>query len=345
MTNPVLVEVTRGALVESRHRGALAVVDASGRTLLTIGDVAQPVFPRSAVKPMQALALVESGAADRYGFGNAELALACASHGGEPHHVETARRMLTAAGRSPDDLECGPQSPANRDAADALIRAGVTPAPIHNNCSGKHSGFICVAAHRGVPVAGYVAPDHPVQKEVTAILAALTDTVLDDRVRAVDGCSIPTYAIPLERLALGFARFISGAGLPAGRARSARRLFDACVAEPFHVGGTGSFVTEMLAAFRGRVLVKNGAEGVYVAAFPERGIGVAIKCDDGAGRAAEVATANVIDALLPMTDQEQAASADRLLQPVTSRRGARVGEVRLATGIAGMLRGAPHSVS
>lgn len=330
MTDPVLVEVTRGPLVESRHRGAIAVVDAAGRRIVTLGDVTQPVFPRSAVKPLQALALVESGAADRLGLGNAELALACASHGGEPRHVETARRMLTAAGRTADDLECGPQSPANRQAADALVRAGVKPQPIHNNCSGKHAGFICVAAHRGATVTGYVAPEHAVQQAVTAVLSEMTDTVLDESVRGVDGCSIPTYAIPLDRIALGFARFISGKGLTHARAASARRLFDACTAEPFLVGGSEHFVTAMMTTFSGRVLVKNGAEGVYVAAFPERGLGVAIKCDDGAGRAAEVVTANVIEALLPMTVAERAAAADRLAPPVLSRRGARVGEVRLA---------------
>jgi len=221
MTDPVLVEVTRGPLVESRHRGAIAIVEATGRTVVAIGDVAEAVFPRSAVKPLQALALVESGAADRYGLGPAELALACASHSGEPRHVETARRMLQAAGRTPNDLECGPQSPANRDAADALVKAGVAPGAIHNNCSGKHSGFICVAAHRGVPVAGYVGPDHPVQRQVTAILSAMTDTFLDDRLRGVDGCGIPVIGMPLRAMALALARLADPAKLPAARRAAA----------------------------------------------------------------------------------------------------------------------------
>jgi L-asparaginase II len=334
MTDPVLVEVTRGALVESRHRGAVAIVDAKGNIIASIGDVGQGVFPRSAVKPLQALALVESGAAERYGLDRAELALACASHAGEPQHVEAARRMLAAAGRSERDLECGPQAPANREAADALVRADVTPGAIHNNCSGKHAGFICVAAHLGAEVRGYVRPDHRVQREVTAILSAMTDAPLDDRVRGVDGCSIPTYAIPLDHLARGFARFVTGAAVPEVRAAAARKLFDACVAEPFFVAGTRHFVTDTLRAYRGRLILKNGAEGVYCAGFPESGFGVAVKCDDGAGRAAETVMAHVVTTLLSMTEAERAAFADRLTPPVMSRAGAKVGEVRIGAGVA-----------
>jgi L-asparaginase II len=340
MTDPVLVEVTRGPVVESRHRGAIAVVDAAGRRVLAVGDVARPVFPRSAVKPLQALALVESGAAVRYGLGPRELALACASHNGEPRHVEAARLMLEAAGRGPDDLECGPQAPAHAPAAEALVKAGVAPAALHNNCSGKHAGFICVAANRGVRVAGYVQPDHPVQREVTAILSAMTDTALDDRVRGVDGCSIPTYAIPLDRIALGFARFVSGEGIGADRAKAARQLFEACSAEPFYVAGSERFCTRALTLLHGRLIVKGGAEGVFCAGLPERGLGIAVKCDDGAGRAALVAIANLIDALLPMSAAERAEFARHLSPPVVNRRAIQVGEMRLAGDVAASLAAA-----
>ncbi|MCR4283669.1 MAG: asparaginase, partial [Bauldia sp.] len=232
MTNPVLVEVTRGPLVESRHRGAIVVVDAGGQRRAAIGDVEQAIFPRSAVKALQALPLVESGAADRYGFGAAELALACSSHNGEPRHVETATRMLAAAGRGGADLECGPQIPSDRAAADALVRAGKRPSPLHNNCSGKHAGFICFACHSGFEVKGYVDPDHPVQREIAATLEAMTGSRLGPDVRGVDGCSIPTWAIPLDRLALAFTRLVTGKGLSPLRAAAARRLVDACAAEP-----------------------------------------------------------------------------------------------------------------
>jgi L-asparaginase II len=338
MTDPVLIEVTRGALVESRHRGAIVVVDPHGRRRAAVGDVGQAVFPRSAVKAIQALPLVESGAADRYGFGNAELALACSSHNGEPRHVTVASRMLAAAGRSVADLECGPQVPSYRAAADDLVRAGVEPSAIHNNCSGKHAGFVCTACHLGEDPRGYVTPAHPVQREIAATLAALTGTALDAHNRAIDGCSIPTYAIPLDALALAFARLVTGEGMAPGRATACRRLVDACFAEPFMVAGTDRFCTDTMTRFGRRVFVKTGAEGVFCAAFPETGFGVALKCDDGAGRASETAMAAIIDAFLPMSEAERAAYADRLHPPILSRVGARVGEVRPVAELVASLR-------
>src|SRR4051794_13566103 len=174
MSNPVLVEVLRGALIESRHRGAVAVVDAGGATVLALGDVARPVYPRSAVKPLQALPLVESGAADKYGLGDKELALACASHGGEPAHVEVASRMLARAGLDAGALECGAHWPNHQPSSQALARAGGAPSALHNNCSGKHSGFLCVACAAGAEHRGYVKPEHLVQREVRGALESLT---------------------------------------------------------------------------------------------------------------------------------------------------------------------------
>ncbi len=338
MTNPVLVEVTRGAIVESRHRGAIVVVDAAGRQRASVGDIERPVFPRSAVKALQALPLVESGAADRYGFGNAELALACASHNGEPRHVETAAAMLARAGRGEADLECGTHMPSARSAAEALIRAGRQPNQLHNNCSGKHAGFICLACHRGIDPSGYVGVDHPVQREITAALEAMTGVSLGHDVCATDGCSIPTYAIPLDRLALAFARFVTAEGLSPDRATACRRLRDACMAEPFMVAGTDRFCTEVMTMFRGRVFVKTGAEGVFCAAFPDLGLGVALKCDDGATRASETMMAAVIDAFVPMSESERARFAGRLAPPVTTRKGVIVGAVRPVAGLVDSLR-------
>ncbi|MBN8996544.1 MAG: asparaginase [Rhizobiales bacterium] len=330
MADPVLVEVTRGGIVESRHRGAVAVVDASGGVVAAIGDIDQVVFPRSTVKAIQALPLVESGAADRYGFGPAELALACSSHNGEPRHVATAQKMLAAAGRSAADLECGPQVPSSESAAAALFRAGERPGPIHNNCSGKHAGFICFACHEGIDPRGYVRPDHPVQRSVTAALADVTGTALDERNRGIDGCSIPTYAIPLKNLARGFARFVTGEGLAEKRAAAARRLVAASAAEPWMIGGTGRFVTEVLEKLGGTVFAKDGAEGTFCAAFREVGLGMAVKCDDGAGRAADVILGAVIEAFV-------APGAELSRRPVKSRRGEVVGEVRAVHNLKEML--------
>jgi L-asparaginase II len=338
MTDPVLVEVTRGDRVESHHRGAIAVVDAHGKRRTAIGDIERPIFPRSAIKSMQALALVESGAADRYGFGNAELALACASHNAEPRHVATALKMLSAAGRGEADLACGGHIPMDKAAADGLVRAGKPFGRVHDNCSGKHSGFICLACAMGVDPKGYERPDHPTQVEVRAAIEDVTGAKLGPDVTGVDGCSAPAYAISLEKLAFGFARMVTGEGLGPKRGVAARRLIDACTAEPFMMAGTGRFDTEALGLFGGRFFVKGGAEGVFCGAFPELGLGVAIKCEDGAQRGPEMLMAAVIDALLPLTEAERAAFAHRLRPPIMTRVGVKVGELRPVDGLMTMLR-------
>ena len=328
MRNPVLVEVVRGALTESRHRGAVAVVDADGASVLALGDVAQPVYPRSAVKPLQALPLIESGAAERYGFGDAEIALACASHGGEPAHVEAASRMLARAGLDASALECGAHWPSHQPSSQALARSGGTPSALHNNCSGKHAGFLCVACAAGVDHRGYVEAEHVVQREVRAALESLTGVGLDEDVCGIDGCSIPTWGVPLDRLALAFARFGTGRGLEQKRASAAARIRAACAAQPYFVAGTGRFCSEIMKCFGARVLVKTGAEGVFCGVLPEQGVGIALKCDDGATRAAEVAMAAMIARFLP-TDGEQRGALDRFVRPVLRNwNGIEVGALR-----------------
>jgi L-asparaginase II len=324
VTNPVLVEVLRGEHVESVHRGAVAVSDAAGRMLLEIGDVAQPVFPRSAVKAIQALPLVESGAADALGFGDRELALACASHRGEAAHVELARSMLGSAGFDEEALECGAHWPSH-DATVALARSGGTPTALHNNCSGKHSGFLCTCRHIGLAHRGYVAFEHPYQATIREVMEHVTDAAHDAGNSAIDGCSIPTYAIPIRNLALGFAKMATGERLPAARAKAAKRLFSACMAEPFFVSGSDAADLLLMQAAPGRVFVKTGAEGVYCAAVPELGLGIALKCDDGAGRAAETMVAAVLARLLK-SDEALSARLGELARPaILSRKGAPVG--------------------
>jgi L-asparaginase II len=328
MSNPVLVEAVRGAMMESRHRGAVAVVDTQGGAALTLGEVERPVFPRSAVKALQALVLMEAGAAERFGFDDAELALACASHGGEPAHVTCATRMLNRAGLGIDALACGAHWPMHQPSAQALARAGGTASALTNNCSGKHAGFLCAACAIGAATRGYTAPDHPVQRAVKAVLEDVTGAPIGDDCRAVDNCSVPTWAVPLDRLARAFARFGTGHGLGLVRAQAAARLRQACAAEPWYVAGTGRFCTEIMQHFGTRAFVKTGAEGVFCGALPAQGLGIAIKCDDGAGRAAEVAMAAVLARFLPAEGEDEAVLA-RFLRPVLhSWNGAPVGELR-----------------
>lgn len=297
--DPVLVEVTRGARVESAHRGAVAVVDETGATVLALGDVERGVFPRSACKGIQALQLLTSGAADRFGLSDAELALACSSHNGEPEHVAAAASVLRRAGRDETCLECGAHWPAHAPAAYRLAAEGRQPGALHNNCSGKHAGFVATSVAQGHDPAGYVRPDHPTMRGVTAALSRVTGVDLDAQAPGVDGCSIPTFAVPLRALALAFARFATGRGLSAEDAAAAARLRAAVAANPSMVGGTERFDTLAMQAAGARAFVKGGAEGVHIAALPELGLGIAVKCDDGAGRASEVAVAAVMERFLP----------------------------------------------
>lgn len=333
MANPVIAEVTRGNRIESIHRGRVVAVDADGGIMFSAGDVDMPVYPRSALKLMQALPLVESGAADAFGFGSEELAFAGASHSSEPAHVAMARAMLSKAGLTQDDLQCGAHWPLfGSETVAAMARSGDAPSRAHNNCSGKHAGFLCTCVHQGIDTDDYLADGNNVQRQVRATIEQLTGAALDADDRCgLDGCSAPTFALPLVAFARGFARLATGNGLEAARARAARRLMQAGMAEPFMVAGSGRFCTDLMAACAGRVYVKTGAEGVYVGTVPEAGIALALKCDDGATRAAEVAiAAALIHALGPDHDltPKLAPFAKR---PVRDWNGAQVGELRAVT--------------
>lgn len=303
MTNPILVEVTRGSRVESQHRGAYAVVDGTGKLVASAGDIDRPIFPRSAVKAFQALPLFESGAADRYHLTDAEIALCVASHSGEPEHAATAAAILKKAGLDASALECGAHWPMGEAATRALAAAHQEPTALHNNCSGKHAGFLCFACAMDYDPKAYVGRTHPVQRAIKIVCEDMTGATLGDDMCGTDGCSIPTYAAPLRGIAKGFAQLATGEGLGPQRAQAARRIFKAVAAHPFMVAGTGRFDTDAMLILRERVFMKTGAEGVYCAAFPELGYGVALKIDDGATRASQAVMEALIAQFLPLDDE------------------------------------------
>ncbi|MDB5522416.1 MAG: asparaginase [Rhizobium sp.] len=330
MANPVLVEVTRGNRVESFHRGMIAVVDGAGKTVLEFGDIETPLFPRSACKAMQALPLVESGAADAYGFGNRELALSSSSHSGEPEHVALAASMLKAAGRDETALECGEHWSFEQPVLIQQARSLDRPNQLHNNCSGKHAGFVCACCHTGTDPGGYVTYDHPLQAEIRDIIGDLTGTALGHDNCGTDGCSIPNYAVPLKALAHGFAKMVTGEGLGAERAKASRRIIDACMAEPFYVAGTKRSCTRLMQAALGRIFAKTGAEGVFCAVIPELGLSIALKCDDGASRAADSMVAGTLAHFFRGDDEVR----DKLLaianHTIRNWNGIEVGAVQLS---------------
>ncbi|OQP87354.1 asparaginase [Rhizobium rhizosphaerae] len=333
MANPVLVEVTRGTMVESRHRGMVVAVDSAGRIVFSAGAVDHLVFPRSACKAMQALPLVESGAADHYDFSARELALACSSHNGEPEHAELAGAMLARAGRSVEDLECGAHWSFQQETLINQVRTMDRPTALHNNCSGKHAGFVCTCAHTGEAVSGYVGYDHPLQREIRATMESLTGAALSQDVCGTDGCSIPTYAVPLQGLAHGFAKMATGEGLSPERAKAARRLIDACMAEPFYVAGTRRLCTEIMALAPGRIFAKTGAEGVFCAALPEQGIAIALKCEDGATRAAEAMVAATLARFLRDDEALHTALMAKANHTMRNWNGMAVGDVRVTEAL------------
>ncbi|OOG67007.1 asparaginase [Sinorhizobium sp. A49] len=334
MSNPVLVEVTRGNLVESRHRGLVIAVDGDGRTIFSLGDTDSGVFPRSACKAMQALPLMESGAADAYGFGNKELALACSSHSGEPEHVALATKMLAAAGRDVSALECGAHWSSDQKTLIGQARSMEAPSALHNNCSGKHSGFICACCHSGTEVKGYVGYDHPLQQEIRGAMESLTGAILGRDNCGVDGCSIPTYAVPLKGLAHGFAKMVTGVGLAPERARASKRLIEACMAEPFYVAGTKRGCTRLMETAPGRIFAKTGAEGVFCAAIPEQGIAIAVKCEDGATRAAEAMVTATLARFFKDEPEVHAALMAQASHTMKNWNGIPVGDVRVTDAFA-----------
>lgn len=286
------VRVLRGGVVESRHAFHVVVADADGVRAVA-GDPDRLTWYRSASKPFQALPLVEDGVAERFGLGAEELALCCASHNSQARHVEVARRILAAAGVEESALGCGGHWPIRQEETARFIREGRRPGPVESNCSGKHAGMLALAAHHGWPLEGYLEADHPVQRRMAREVARWSGVEEGEMATGVDGCGVVCFAVPLRRMAEAWARF--GEAAAAGDPGPAT-LVEAMTAHPFLVAGDGRLCTDLMAVGEG-VVAKVGAEGVYGAAVPSRGVGIALKVEDGAMRASEPALVAVLDAL------------------------------------------------
>lgn len=320
-----LIELWRGGMLESVHRGHAVVWDAGGM-VAAWGDPDAVIFPRSSCKMIQALPLVESGAADAAGLGTEQLALACASHSGAAIHVGRVEAWLHGLGLRDDDLRCGVHMPQDKDEHRRLTCTDTGPCQVHNNCSGKHAGFLTLNRHMKAD-AEYVLADHPLQQAVRAAFEEVTEETSPGY--GIDGCSAPNYASTVRGLARAMAAFANPkAGV---RGDAMRRLVQAMVAHPDLVAGETRACTDLMRAMGGRVAVKTGAEAVFVAIAPERGIGIALKVADGGTRAAEAAiTALLID--LGLLDAGHPAARRLLTAPLTNWRGLEVAELRTAAG-------------
>ena len=317
----MIAEVTRGPIVESRHHGAYVVCDRKGKVVISAGDIKSPVYPRSAIKAFQCLPMIESGAADAFGFTDEEIALCCSSHNGEAEHVRVAKSMLEKCQIDETCYECGVHWPSSKEASYELVRSGAKPAQIHNNCSGKHAGMLALAKQLGANSKNYVKLGHPVQRAIAKTIEKLCEVDLSGAPVAVDGCSVPTWAMPLHNMALGFSKLCDETYAPF------QRIIRAVRNHPFMIAGTGRFDTQVMKAVP-RIFMKFGAEGVFCGCIPHAGLGFAVKCDDGAARAVEVAMISVALKLDVWTPEEREALAGFHHETLVNWRKIEVGELR-----------------
>lgn len=324
-----LVEVTRGSRVESLHFGSIAVCDFTGRLVAAWGDTGAIHFPRSAVKQIQALALVETGAADRYALNEHRLALACASHSAQPLHMAEIDPWLDELGLGDDALACGPAWPWRSEDRDARLLAGRGMRRAQHNCSGKHTGFLTTCLHMAWPTDGYERPEHPAQVRFRQTLAELAGCEAD---YAMDGCGLPTPALPLAAMAAAMAQLGDFKGLGTVRGNASARLFHACIAHPEYTSGTGEVGALVPAATAGEVYVKIGAEGFYTAMWPARGLGIALKVADGAARAADVAILGALAELGALPRGSSTLLDDKLRPTVFNSNHDEVGSLRWCGG-------------
>ena len=323
-----MVELWRGGLLESTHRGHAVICDDTGAIVQSWGNPEKIIFSRSSCKMLQALPLIETGAADAVGLTDAHLALACASHQGEAKHVNMARRWLADLGLGEPDLRCGAHEPYDHPERDRLIRAGEAPCQLHNNCSGKHTGFLTVVKHlRAGP--DYVELDHPLQRAVKAAFEEVTGESSPGH--GIDGCSAPNFAGSIGGLARAMAAFASSSDSGSTRSRAMHRLTRAMATHPDLVAGDGRACTELMRAMQGRVALKTGAEAVYVAIVPEKRMGIAIKIEDGNARASEAALVAILTQI-GVLDGAHPMAQKRLPAPQCNARGLRTGELHLSHG-------------
>ncbi|MCE9596095.1 MAG: asparaginase [Planctomycetes bacterium] len=305
--NPVLARLWRGTFVESQHRGSWVLVDTSGKVLEGRGHFEQPIFARSSVKSLQALPLVETGAARRFGYADDELALALSSHNAEAAHTERVERLLARIGLTAADLQCGPQPPTDPAARADLAKRGAKPTSIHNNCSGKHTGFLALATHLGEAPAKYLDPTSQVQTLARRALEEMSGLQSGELTTAIDGCSAPTFRLPLVRLATAIARVANPEGLSAERRAALEWMHRAVAAHPDMIAGNyRRLCTDLVRATGGRLFPKIGGEAVYVVGVRGKGVGLALKIDDGDPRGLHAVVVELLKRLGYLTPSEYA---------------------------------------
>ncbi len=279
--NPILVDVYRGGLLESFHRGVICVVNAQNQVVFSVGDVQQICYPRSAMKLFQVIPLIEHGGIQKFGFTLQEIAIMCGSHNAEKEHVTVVNAILNKIGLTPENLNCGAQYPSSKKDADALIKADVKPHHIHNNCSGKHAGMLATCVLMGWPTSDYLNPNHPLQLAIKQTCAMMYEYPLQKMLTALDGCSAPIYSVPVINQAIGYKNLVSNQHLPEVIQQACKIIVDAVSQYPFMVAGSKRYCTDMMQITAPKIIGKTGAEGIFCMTFTEQSFGVCIKIDDG----------------------------------------------------------------
>lgn len=328
--NPVLIEIWRGEHVESQHRGAWVMTDAAGTVLESVGSARAPIFARSSVKSLQALPLLETGAAARFGYTDADVALALASHNAEACHTEGVAAILARLGLSAADLQCGAQAPGDPDARNRLRDAREKPTALHNNCSGKHAGFLALALHLGVPTRDYLDPRSAGQRLVHKAVEDMAGLCDGELTTAIDGCSAPTFRMPLAALATAFARVANPGDLPPLRRAACERMTAAVAKHPELIAGRHQRIcTDIARATSGRVFPKVGGEAVYALGVVGRDRAIAIKVDDGNYRGFHALIVDLLRRFDFASKDELAALASWEEQRLRNWAGIEVGRTRV----------------
>lgn len=299
-----LVDVIRGKLVESEHWGHIVVVNRDGDVLYSNGNPNRVTFARSSMKPLQAIPIVETGAASAYQLGLADLSLACASHNGEAQHTDRVITILSKLGLTSNNLKCGTHPPRRQETYKQLMQAGTEITAEYNNCSGKHSGMLATAIHMGESIGDYYKMDHPVQQRIIEVISDLTEVPVEEIEIGIDGCGVPVHGLPLKNLALSFAKMANPSSQPEKRRKAIEQVTSAMMAAPEMVGGTERFCSDFMRVMDGRMFGKVGAEGVYCIGDHETGLGIAIKIEDGTGRATSPVAVEVLKQLGLLSEEQ-----------------------------------------
>ncbi len=339
MANPVLVEVHRGDVLESFHRGVICIVNKNDEVIYSLGDVQQICFPRSAMKFFQQIPLLTSGAVEHFGFTQKEIALFCGSHNGEPEHVATAQSILKKIGLTQEDLECGPQMPTLKEDANYLIKNDLQPQKIQNNCSGKHAGFLAYCVYKNLPTKGYIDLMHPLHQEILKVTAAFHRYPLDKIKCAIDGCSAPIFAFPVINQAIAYKNLVHPVRFDEDTQRACKTMVDAITAYPEMIAGHKRYCTDLMKKANGKLIGKTGADGVYSIGLTEQHFGISIKVDDGKMGPQYNVAQEVIEQLGILNAEDNKSLRHYVVQENKNFGGLVTGETRVSTNVKVELKG------